>query len=296
MSAKRSIARFLAIRAEYPDSYAIWHSRIATHGVKNESNCHPFRVGGDKLTYLAHNGVLSVCQDKDDKRSDTRVFAEEVLPAMGGVTALDNETVFDMVCDWARGSKIAILTIDPRAKKSLYIINQKSGEWDDNSIWWSNTRHRPKPSYASDWGSSAYRYGAYKQNASATKVISYINRDSGLWEANKSIVVTYRAYEIGDIWDQSLYSFRTPLPGTAIVVPSTTTALAIVKDWDEVEEAIEEVASSEVVCPQCHCTTDLEYDSNYCMICALCFDCGASYYDCLCYNPSLKTYKDYTKF
>lgn len=144
MSAKKSINRFLELREQYPDGYAMWHARYATHGVKNESNCHPFKVGGTEYdTYLAHNGVLDILIPDNDKRSDTRIMAEELLPRLGGVSALDDEYVYDMVSSWASGSKVAVMTNDPSAKYRLYIINESSGTWDDQGIWWSNKSHLP---------------------------------------------------------------------------------------------------------------------------------------------------------
>ena len=145
MSAKKSIARFLEFRAQYPNGYAMWHARYATHGVKNEQNCHPFMVGGSDLTYLAHNGMLDVTIEHGDRRSDTRVFAEDVLPKIGGVSALDDDTIWSMVSKWASGNKIAVLTLDPSAKHGFYLINENLGAWDDEGIWWSNASHKPKP-------------------------------------------------------------------------------------------------------------------------------------------------------
>lgn len=138
MSAKKTINKFLTLRKQYPDSYAMFHARYATHGVKNEDNCHPFKVSGSPDTYLAHNGVLDVHINAGDRRSDTRVFAEDILPAMGGVTALDNDNVWQMVSKWASGSKVVIFTLNPAAQDQVYIINEKSGHWDNDGIWWSN--------------------------------------------------------------------------------------------------------------------------------------------------------------
>ena len=144
MSAKKSINRFLELREQYPDGYAMWHARYATHGVKNEANCHPFKVGDTKYdTYLAHNGVLDILIPSNDKRSDTRIMAEELLPRLGGVSALDDEYLYDMVSSWASGSKVAVMTNDPSAKYRLYIINESAGTWDDQGIWWSNQSHKP---------------------------------------------------------------------------------------------------------------------------------------------------------
>lgn len=286
MSAKRSIKRFLMFRAQYPDSYAIWHSRIATHGVKNESNCHPFQVGNDRLTYLAHNGVLSVVQPKDDRRSDTRVFAEEVLPSMGGVCSLDNSTIFDMVSDWARNSKLAILTLDPKAERQLYIINEKAGSWDDNNVWWSNTRHRPVKPY--EWAASPYSTGQ-RELKDLTEIISVANEETGLWEEPKSKITAYRGWQHGDVWDRVTYTFSTPLPGTPLTKARNDLSMVRYVEATPLDNLESEEDDSgiptEAECPQCNEMTNLEEDSGYCTVCRLCFDCGSDYTSCMCYTP-----------
>ena len=142
MSSKKMIAEFLAVRRQYPDSYAMFHARYATHGVKNDENCHPFQVGGRSDTYLAHNGILDIDIHATDKRSDTRVFAEDTLPLIGGAPALDDDNVWKIVSRWASGSKVAVLTVDPRAKDNCYIINESSGHWDNEGMWWSNDTYK----------------------------------------------------------------------------------------------------------------------------------------------------------
>ena len=148
MSSKKVIKQFLEVRKQYPDSYAMFHARYATHGVKNEDNCHPFKVPNTHDTYLAHNGILDINISAGDRRSDTRIFAEDTLPAMGGVTALDDDHVWAMVSKWSIGSKIVVFTLDPAAKETCYIINESSGFWDDEGMWWSNSTYK-----ASTWGS-----------------------------------------------------------------------------------------------------------------------------------------------
>ena len=146
MSAKKIIKEFLAVRKQYPNSYAMYHARFATHGVKNDDNCHPFQVGGSDLTYLAHNGILSVDIPANDKRSDTRIFADDILPAMGGVKALDDVNLYSMLEGWAAGSKVAVFTLDPVAMYDCYIINEDLGHWDNDGNWWSNDGYK-----ASTW-------------------------------------------------------------------------------------------------------------------------------------------------
>lgn len=141
MSSKKVIAEFLEVRKQHPSSYAMFHCRYATHGVKNEENCHPFAVGGSNLTYLAHNGVLPVDIKLNDKRSDTRIFAEDILPRMGGVATLDDSNLYKMIEKWASGSKIAVFTLDPDAEYDAYIINEDLGHWDNEGNWWSNTTY-----------------------------------------------------------------------------------------------------------------------------------------------------------
>ena len=142
MSSKKVIKQFLEVRKEFPSSYAMFHARYATHGVKNEDNCHPFKVPSNPDTYLAHNGILDIKIAVSDRRSDTRIFAEDTLPAMGGVAALDDDHVWAMLSKWSLGSKIAILTLDPAAKEQCYIINESAGHWDNEGMWWSNSSYK----------------------------------------------------------------------------------------------------------------------------------------------------------
>lgn len=142
MSARKAVSKFIHMRQQNPHGYAIWHARYATHGVKNEDNCHPFIVGDDADTVLAHNGVLDTFIGKDDKRSDTRIFAEDTLPKLGGVRALEDENLYRMIEGWASGSKIAVLTANPDAQFQLYLINERLGTWDEHGVWWSNSSYK----------------------------------------------------------------------------------------------------------------------------------------------------------
>jgi glutamine amidotransferase len=139
MNADTSINRFLEMRGKYPEGYAMWHARYATHGSMTVDNCHPFQVGvGNNLTYLAHNGILPIIEPKGDDRSDTRIFAEDLLPAIGGVTALDNPQVSNLIEDFTGGSKVCILTVDPRAEYQCYLYHAEKGKKDESGVWWSN--------------------------------------------------------------------------------------------------------------------------------------------------------------
>ena len=135
------IDRFLTTREKHMNGWAMFHARMTTHGETVKENCHPFRVGGSPETILAHNGILSnVKIPAGDKRSDTRVFAEDLLPAR--LNILDNKKKFKKLEKWAGGSKIAVFTTDRRLNKAMYIINEKLGSWDDDGLWWSNSSYK----------------------------------------------------------------------------------------------------------------------------------------------------------
>lgn len=134
------IRRFLNVRDRYPDGYAMFHARLATHGGVNKNNCHPFRVGGSDKIILGHNGILPVDIPKGDNRSDTKIFADELLPK-AGIESLDDDSYFDELEKWAGGSKIAILSTSPKLKYELYMVNQQLGDWD-KGLWWSNSSYK----------------------------------------------------------------------------------------------------------------------------------------------------------
>jgi glutamine amidotransferase len=188
MSADDSINSFLALRAKYPEGYAIWHARYATHGSTTLDNCHPFYVGTDGLTVLAHNGVLPTEEGKGELRSDTRIFAEDILASIGGVTALDNPQIYNMLEDFSTGSKIAVLTVDPRAKYDLYLLHENKGDVDETGVWWSNSscdiNYYAKPAlkyngyYDSEWGGSAWGMDSYTPSNSKSNQAPMLDHEN----------------------------------------------------------------------------------------------------------------------
>lgn len=136
MDSEYVIAEFVRLRAKHPHGPALFHSRIATGGVVNEFNCHPFRIGGDHKTVLGHNGILpKLVQPEDgDKRCDTRITAEVLMNGMN----LGNAKVRGAIGEWiGKANKFVILTTNPRYEKNAYIINEDVGVWHEG-IWYSN--------------------------------------------------------------------------------------------------------------------------------------------------------------
>lgn len=155
MDAEEVIDRFLAIRERCPDTWAMFHHRYTTHGDTNKSNCHPFRVGGDDQIVLAHNGIIPIDIPSGDKRSDTRIFAEDELPHF--LEWLDDEQGFEALEDYVGWSKVCIFSISDKLQNNIYILNEQSGTWD-GGIWWSNDSY--KPSKWDRWGSTR-AYGSW---------------------------------------------------------------------------------------------------------------------------------------
>lgn len=143
MNAVDVIEQFAIARSKNPHGPAIFHSRYTTHGETNVENCHPFFVGGDERTVLAHNGILpsNVQPRKKDKRSDTRIAAEWYIPRVLGSPRYRRNRL--KVEKWMGGyNKIAILTVNPRYKEQAYLLNEAAGIWDDG-IWYSNDAYLP---------------------------------------------------------------------------------------------------------------------------------------------------------
>ncbi|QFS94669.1 glucosamine--fructose-6-phosphate aminotransferase (plasmid) [Mycobacterium sp. THAF192] len=131
---------FIRAREKRLDGPALFHSRWATHGSIRIDNVHPFAVGGRVTTVVAHNGILPAAAHPDDgdDRSDTRKFADEILP--GRFRRLDRRTVQSALAQWCgAANKLVILTVEPRYRRNAYLVNEPGGTWDESTgIWHSN--------------------------------------------------------------------------------------------------------------------------------------------------------------
>lgn len=150
-----------------PDSLVVFHSRFATHGETNEFNVHPFYVGagdGDVVTdtVMAHNGILPTRYhpDRDDPRSDTRVFGDTVAPAfvkkddgVGVPSRRGGKMMGDMI---GSGNKLVFLTVKDGTPK-VRIVNAHLGTFS-GGVWYSNDGFCPweerYSGYTSRWSSS----------------------------------------------------------------------------------------------------------------------------------------------
>lgn len=126
---------------------ALFHSRWATHGTTNIANVHPFPVRKVKDTFVAHNGIMPAeCYpEKWDPRSDTRIFADDILPQR--FRHLDSDRTRERLEKWLAGNKIAILTTNRKYQRQLYVFGLERGCWEDG-VWYSNDDYE---GYAHRW-------------------------------------------------------------------------------------------------------------------------------------------------
>ncbi|CCF63614.1 hypothetical protein [Nocardia cyriacigeorgica] len=151
MNADTLIDEFAAARSRHPDGPALFHSRLATHGPRNRDNCHPFAVGGDERTVMAHNGILpaNVHPKPGDLRSDTRIAAENFLPARP-FGSLDSWSGRERLEQWLGTDKMVLLTVDPAYRHPAYIFNEHRGHWNEGS-WYSNDSYLLAATYGYLW-------------------------------------------------------------------------------------------------------------------------------------------------
>ena len=134
MNAERMIDQFLDLRSKHLNGPALFHSRIATSGIIAITGCHPFRVGRDNRTVVAHNGVL-FSTPQGSLQSYTAIFAKKMLPRFG---SLDSPSKFAKLERFTRGNKLVILTVNPQRRKTSYIVNEDAGIWTHDGEWHSN--------------------------------------------------------------------------------------------------------------------------------------------------------------
>jgi len=156
MDADELIEDFMHQRRDNLDGPALFHSRIATSGLVDITECHPFKVGSDSRTVVAHNGILFT-PPAGSTRSDTHIFAEDMLPRMG---SLDHNRGFRAVERFAgRGNKLVILTVNPLRRRNAYLVNAEAGCWVAGA-WHSNYDY--EGSWWTDCEPAGFQHGAGK--------------------------------------------------------------------------------------------------------------------------------------
>lgn len=119
------------------DKQAAIHFRLATHGNKDEDNCHPFPVAPGLA--MIHNGILDIACDVNKAMSDTWHYAELVLSPLA-----ERDPDFFLRPEMRflggaaiQGSKFVFL----RADGQYGIWNESDGHWHAD-CWWSNKSYK----------------------------------------------------------------------------------------------------------------------------------------------------------
>ena len=128
---------------------ALIHYRLATHGVEDTSNVHPFLVGDPEdadAFVVAHNGIIDItAESPDDPRSDTRLFVEHVFAHLQPGWR-DDSILLGQIERMLGHNKVAVLFSDG----IRVLFGESKGHWsDDKQIWYSNHSYRrylPAPS------------------------------------------------------------------------------------------------------------------------------------------------------
>lgn len=128
---------FRDARKRWPHQWAVWHSRFATQGVEDETNCQPFVIKDGEWA-MAHNGVLHLDDGPFDNRdrSDSRIFAEDHLAYATWAQLLEQKQVVD---DWLRPSKVVVLSGKRERHGPIIIFGEQRGTWSStDGCWWSS--------------------------------------------------------------------------------------------------------------------------------------------------------------
>ncbi len=129
------------------------HFRLATHGLKDKGNRHPFPITYNKkllreteLTCqmaVSHNGILTQ-YDSDQTYSDTQKFVVDILADEAIKNNLDSPAVQKLIDEFLNRDRLAILKKDG--------LIQLFGEFEEeDKLYYSNTGYK--------WGKYTASYG-----------------------------------------------------------------------------------------------------------------------------------------
>jgi hypothetical protein len=275
MIAEKAIEEFAAARRLYPAGPALFHSRWGTHGVTDVSNVHPFPVGRDPRTVIAHNGVLprEVHPRHGDPRSDTRVLADSIAGRFG---SLRRRLVRLRMQKWmGTGNKVVILTVNPRYRERSFILNEAQGIWTQDGIWYSNDGYLPYVSRAQTLG---WTY------ASDSASWGY---EGDEWDAESDL----RRYR----WDAGSHTYQ-PIPERdrkPIVLGPPTMDGASKEERDQWEQWESDLVVDRMIDPCPHCNVGVvmaDAVNGQCSKCLVCLDCLELPNGCQCWMPASRKY------
>jgi predicted glutamine amidotransferase len=125
------------------DTPIIYHFRIATHGTVNVNNCHPF-MGEDADVAFAHNGVLSIQNDKEKDWTDSETAFRYLFEPLLKVVDIKSEQFERAVNTIIGSSKFAFIQKNGDVTTFGNFINEdgllfSNGTYAYNKSDWYNT-------------------------------------------------------------------------------------------------------------------------------------------------------------
>lgn len=135
------IGSFFQAREQYPNTWAVWHSRLATQGYLVDENTHPFQVPG-KPWMLVHNGIMPLSDGPragglGQSRSDSRIFAEDHISEFTWEEMIAEQANIEK---WLGYNKVVILSERREKHGPCLILNADKGLWDaEDGCWYSHS-------------------------------------------------------------------------------------------------------------------------------------------------------------
>lgn len=295
MDFEKAYEEFMDARSCY-NGDALFHLRITTQGATDLTNCHPFYVGKDELTVVAHNGMLPVADDKTG-RSDTRIFAESLLPKRGGISFLNGDNGINHLSKWAEGSKLVFLTANPGSKWRYVIINSDAGHWgkdEDDGVWFSNSSYKyTKPSYSHygmygsgwngwDYGFSSTYTNPYKTPSDTDGVAVFSTPAPTTQSAQREQLyyeLQHHAYELAETLIEAQYN-ESDDP-SKLEADYYTIAEDLLERFAKIYSPYDH-DSYKATCSRCGSDTILHHmdlPATHCPVCDACFYCGSDAVD-----------------
>ena len=267
--------QFIQTRKDYV-GYALFHLRIATHGATNLDNCHPFYLGGDKRSVLAHNGMLPI--EEENGMSDTRLFAEKILPTSGGVTVLNDERNIAELEKWAQGSKLVVMSVNKASRWDYVILNERLGHWgdagsSDEGVWWSNSSYK---GVYQRYFPSTYGYGSGWSVTSTTHKATddyYVAPDEWQYQYSDDENLYWELDEMAG--DLSQYYSESPDERKKL-------RRKLVHRFTAYCEPDKEMDGYHAMCYECggfHTMSYLDLPPTHCSYCNACMNCQAALVD-----------------
>ena len=161
-----SIEQIKGFYNRYKHEQLALHFRMATAGVKNQSNCHPFQIlsleeDGMDL-WMMHNGTFFDYREDASGRSDTAMFAAHLTYRMRneGFSLAKPECIQELE-DNASWNKLLFMN----GWGDVVIINEGGGAREEE-CWYSYTMK------------NRYNYGNYYKPATTTTLGKWDDRDT----------------------------------------------------------------------------------------------------------------------